>query len=317
MFKIGNISIPGDVILAPMAGITDSPYRRICRRMGSAYSFTEFVSTDGLTRGNIKSLRMLRYHEEERPLVFQIFGNNPDVIVDAAKLIEELGPDAIDLNMGCSVRKVALKGSGAGLLLDPPRAGRIIEGMVKNLRIPVTAKIRLGWNQSSRNYRDVARILESSGVSLLSVHGRTRDQAYGGRSDWDAIGEIKSVVSIPVLGNGDIESHADARAKIRTYGVDGVLIGRAAIGNPWIFQHRDTEPSLEEVVGMMLSHLQSMTEFYGEEHGLRLFRKHAVKYVRGVPGASETRKALVTSTSTVSFREICQRMLDREGVFVA
>lgn len=288
-----------------MAGFSDSPYRRIARRMGSGFSFTEFVSTDGIFRGNLKSLDMFRFHESERPIVFQVFGNDENTIIEAAKSVRELGPDAIDLNMGCSVRKVAMKGSGAGLLRDPLKVGRIIEGMVKELDIPVSAKIRLGWSSGEKNYMEILKILEESGVSLVSVHGRTKDQGYSGQADWNAIGEIKAKAKVPILGNGDITDVATAKRRMRETGVDGVLIGRAAIGNPWIFSGRDREDvPVDEVVSMILEHLDRMIEFYDEPHGLRLFRKHVVKYMRLFPGASNFRNRLVRCEDPGEFREI-------------
>lgn len=313
MFYIRDIPVGGDgpvVALSPMAGISDSPYRKITRRLGSAVSFTEFVSTEGLRRGNRKTIDMFRYTESERPLIFQIFGRNPESIIEAALIAEEMGPDIIDLNMGCSVKKVALKGAGAGLLRDPILVSRIVSGMVKALRVPVTAKIRLGWSGKEKNYREIVKSLEESGISMISVHGRTRDQGYKGYSDWNTIGDIKSRASVPILGNGDVLSHSDAKERIARYGVDGVLIGRAAIGNPWIFSGRDRSAvSVHEVVELVLEHLNDMLTFYGEKHGLKLFRKHVVKYMRGFSGAGDVRNRLVTTDSVEEFRDICNSLL--------
>ena len=310
MFNIGKIKIEGDVFLSPMSSVTDSPFRRICRNMGSGFSFTEFVSADALVRGSKKSMDMFRFHEEERPIIFQIFGNEQNSIVEAAKIIQELSPDVIDLNMGCSVKKISRRGAGAGLLLDPPRAGRIINAMKNSLQVPVTAKIRLGWDNGSRNYREVAGILEDSGASMISVHGRTKTQGFKGIADWDAIGEIKSQVQIPVLGNGDIQSYSEGIRRKKEFGVDGVLIGRSAIGNPWIFSGRDRKDILiPDIFELALKHFQNMCDFY--ERGHVLFRKHATRYFKGFEGASELRDLLVRSESPEEFKNHCLKFLER------
>lgn len=294
MTFIGNIEIKGDVILSPMAGFSDSPYRLLCREQGSALAFSEFVSTDAISRGSKKSIEMFRYKDAERPLTFQIFGNKLNVITEAAKVAAELGPDIIDLNMGCSVSKVAHKGSGAGLLRHPKFAGKIIESLAKNLAIPVTAKIRVGWDHQSLNYREVAHILQESGVKAISVHGRTKSMAYKGLADWNIIGEIKSFAQVPIFGNGDVQSLTEAKLRIVETGVDAVLIGRAAIGNPWVFSGRDKrEIGFIEIRKMIIRHLELMLEFYGEEFGLKLFRKHVAKYLRGYHNVAELRNRLV------------------------
>ncbi len=303
-FYIGDIPIKGEVFLSPMANISDSPYRLLCRRMGAGYSFTEFVSTDGLWRGNQKTIDMFRFKEAERPIIFQIFGNKPDVILEAAKIAQEMGPDVIDLNMGCSCSKVAHHGSGAGLLKDPIRSGRILESMAKALEIPVTAKIRLGWDHKSLNYKETARILEDSGARMISVHGRTKAQSYKGFANWDAIGEVKQCVSVPVMGNGDVTTYAEALERKRDYGVDGVLVGRGGIGNPWLFGGRRREDVTPvEIVDVALEHLDAMLGFY--ERGLILFRKHASRYFTDFPGAVELRAKLVRTESVNEFRELC------------
>ncbi|EMN51054.1 TIM-barrel protein, nifR3 family [Leptospira interrogans str. L1207] len=283
MIRIGNVTIPGKISLSPMAGISDSPTRRICRKFGAAFSYTEFVNTDELVHRAPKALKMFRYKLEERPITFQIFGNRSEVIAEAAEIIQELKPDIIDLNMGCSTRKVSLRGAGAGLLRRPLLAGKIIETIKKRVNIPVTAKIRIGWDSTSRNYLEVSKILEESGVDALTVHGRTKEMAYTGFADWDAIGEIKVNRKIPIFGNGDIKSFQEANFKIDKYLLDGVLIGRNAIGNPWIFSGvKKEELSWSEVLDVILQHLRWMIEDYGEEFGLVLFRKHLVKYLNGL-----------------------------------
>ncbi|OMI18406.1 tRNA dihydrouridine synthase DusB [Leptospira weilii serovar Heyan] len=283
MIRIGDVTIPGRISLSPMAGVSDSPTRRICRKFGAAFSYTEFVNTDELVHRAPKAFKMFRFHPEERPIAFQIFGNRLEIIAEAAEIIQELKPDIIDLNMGCSTRKVSLRGAGAGLLRKPALAGKIIEAIKKRVNVPVTAKIRIGWDSESRNYLEVSKILEESGVSALTVHGRTKEMAYTGLADWDAIGEVKARRKIPVFGNGDIKSYEEANSRMREYNLDGVLIGRNAIGNPWIFSKiKKEELYWSEILEVILEHARWMIQDFGEEFGLVLFRKHLVKYLNGL-----------------------------------
>lgn len=309
----GGVPVYGDVFLSPMAGFSDSPYRRICRRRGAGFSFTEFISAENVRRGVAGALALFRYVPEERPILFQIFGNNAASLLYAAQVAEELEPDVIDINMGCSVKTVAHKGSGAGMLRDPIATARIMADLVRAVNVPVTAKIRLGWDDSTRNYRELTRALVDSGVAMISVHGRTKVMAYGGRADWDAIGEIAADLPVPVLGNGDVGSLEQAREYRRRYGVAGVLIGRAAIGNPWIFsadRRTGLVPDESLILELMLEHLDAMIEFYGPR-GLVLFRKHAARYLGLQPALAEDLKPrLLTTEDPREFQEIC---LDRLG----
>ena len=305
MFYLGDKKIEGTLALSPMAAFSDSPYRKICRRKGAAFSFTEFISAEALIRGNKKTLAMFRFVEEERPIIFQIFGNNVHSIVEAGRRAEALGPDALDLNMGCSVRKVAQSGSGAALLKDLHCSRNILSELVKAVSIPVTAKIRIGWDNANLNYLEVARMLEDTGVSMISVHGRTRAQAYKGLANWDAIGEIKNAVKIPVLGNGDIKTFEEAHKKRETYGLDGVLIGRAAIGNPWIFEGRKKRDLCRrEFTESVLGHFRDMCNFYPS--GMLLFRKHVARYFSGFDGSKEWKMRLQFSRSIDEFEAICE-----------
>ena len=272
------------VILSPMAGYSDLPYRLLCKQQGSGLSITEFISTHALYYGNKKTFGMLRFDPRERPVIIQIQGNDVDIILKACEKILPLEPDGIELNMGCSVRKIALKGAGAGLLRTPDKVKEMIGRMVRELKVPISAKIRLGWDRESLNYLEVGKIVEGEGAWCLSVHGRTRSMAFSGRADWDAIGELKSTLSIPVLGNGDIQTRDEALKKIVETGVDGVLIGRAAIGNPWIFSGQDKDGlSYEERLPVILEHLDLMCDYCDPGRGVTLFRKHLVRYLKGIP----------------------------------
>ncbi|RHX87765.1 tRNA dihydrouridine synthase DusB [Leptospira stimsonii] len=305
MIQIGNVNVPGRISLSPMAGISDSPTRRICRKFGAAFSYTEFVNTDEIIHRAPKALRMFHFLPEERPITFQIFGNRLEVIAESAEIIQELKPDIIDLNMGCSTRKVSLRGAGAGLLRRPAHAGKIIEAIKKRVNVPVTAKIRIGWDSENRNYLEVAKILESSGVDALTVHGRTKEMAYTGFADWNAIGEVKANVKIPVFGNGDVKTFREAQEKIKEYKVDGVLIGRNAIGNPWIFSEIKKENlQWSEISSVILQHLSWMIESFGEEFGLVLFRKHLVKYLSGLEFDREWKSQLLELREFNPFEEL-------------
>lgn len=278
--KIGNSRL----VLSPMVGYSDSPYRKLCRRMGSASSITEFVSTEHLFRSNPRAIALFRYQEVERPIVFQVFGNDPEIIVRGVKRVLNLNPDGIDLNMGCSVRKVSARGCGAGLLRAEAKVKEIIRRLVAETGLPISAKIRLGWDHDSLNYMDISALLESEGVWSIAVHGRTRQMAYTGQADWDRIGEIAAARKIPVFGNGDVLSYADAMKKIQQYGVYGVFIGRGAIGNPWIFSGLDRNTmGYAERLPAVLEHLHDMIAFYGDALGVVLMRKHLTQYLRDLP----------------------------------
>ena len=304
-FHVRDLPVYGDLILSPMDGFSDLPFRSICREFGSAMSYTEFTACEALVRNVGQALRQLDYLPHEKPqMSFQIFDNNEDRIVEAAIKIEALGPGIIDLNMGCSVSGVSGRGAGAGLLRDPDKIGRIFNRMSKAVHVPVTGKIRLGWDSTTRNYLTVAKMLEDNGASLIAVHGRTKEQAYKGAADWDPIAEVKQAVRVPVIGNGDVKTVADiARIKAHT-GCDGVMIGRAAIGNPWIFQRKDREQvTLQDTLTLMRRHLRVMLDYYGDR-GLILFRKHAARYIHAIPGASALRHGLVTAENEARFFDL-------------
>jgi len=295
-FHVRHIPIYGDLILSPMAGFSDMPFRSLCRELGSAMSYTEFINAMEVLSGHPRLDKRLRYREEERPVVYQIFDNDPGRLLEAALRLQKLGPDIIDVNMGCSVRRVSGRGAGAGLLRTPLKVARIFRSLSSTLDVPVTGKIRLGWDDECLNYNLIARIIEENGGSLIAVHARTKAQGYSGRANWDAIAEVKSAVSIPVIGNGDVRTVEDI-GRLKDYtACDGVMIGRAAVGNPWIFSRMDREQVPDELVRLtMQDHLQRMLTFYDGNRGLILFRKHVTRYLSIYPLDREQRQEILTA----------------------
>jgi nifR3 family TIM-barrel protein len=308
-FFVGDIPVYGDTILSPMDGFSDLPFRGMCRRLGSAVSCTEFINAIDVVTDHPRLDQRLAYEEFERPVVFQLFDNDPTRFVEAALRLREREPDVIDVNMGCSVRAVSGRGAGAGLLRDPHKIADIFQKLTTALDIPITAKIRLGWDEENLNYLEVAKIIEDNGGGLVAVHGRTKTQNYNSRANWEAIAEVKQAVSIPVIGNGDVRTTADI-AKMKAYtNCDAVMIGRAAIGNPWIFSGMDrSEVSREQVLETMLSHLESMLAFYGPETGLVLFRKHAKRYLSPYHLTRPQRAALLNSETPGEFTSLLDQI---------
>lgn len=306
-FHIRNLPIYGDVILAPMDGYSDWPFRSLCRELGSAMSYTEFVKVEKILSRSKEPAKRLFFKEAERPMTFQIYGDDPDLILWAALKIQELNPDVIDLNMGCPAKTIADRGAGVGMMPTPIKIARTFRKLVRHLRVPVTGKIRLGWDRS-KNYKLIARIVEEEGGSLVAVHGRTKEQRYAGSADWDAIAEVKSLVKIPVLGSGDVRTVADIdRMKKHTH-VDGVMIGRAAIANPWIFARMDRDQVTPQMVQELVhKHLARCVEFYGDEDGSRLFRKYAVQYLLMHTLTREERKEILKPRPSGEFA----KMLDQ------
>lgn len=310
-FFVREIPIYSDVMLAPMDGYSDLPFRALCAEFGSAMSYTEFISAESLLHPAVPDAitqRKFQFDACERVRVVQIYGHDEETLVRAAqKLQDQQALDILDLNLGCAVRDIAARGAGAGMLREPAKIARIVARLTRELRVPVTAKMRLGWDERTRNYLEVARVLEENGAALIAVHARTKAQGYGGTADWNAIAEIKQAVKIPVIGNGDVKTVADiARLKTQT-GCDGVMIGRAAIGNPWIFARRErAQITAHEWLAVVKRHLKHHLEFYGSERGLILFRKHAYRYVQGEPGAAALRHALMLCNDVREF----ERLLD-------
>ncbi len=279
-FQVGNVPVYGDAILAPMDGYSDWPFRSLCSALGSAMSYTEFVRAEAITHAYEVTLPRFTFEEPERPVVFQIYGDDPDEILKAALRIQELSPDIIDINMGCPSKTVATRGAGVGLMRTPIKIARIFHKLTAALNVPVTGKIRLGW-EDLRNYLLVARIVEENGGAALAVHGRTKEQGYRGEADWDAIAEVKAAVKIPVIGNGDVKTPADIDRMKQYTGCEAVMIGRAAVGNPWIFSRIERTQVTPEMIHQMVSqHLERNVTFYGSNKGLILFRKHAMQYLK-------------------------------------
>ncbi|MGB8215245.1 MAG: tRNA-dihydrouridine synthase family protein [Anaerolineales bacterium] len=279
-FHVGDVSVYGDAILAPMDGYSDWPFRSLCSQLGSAMSYTEFVRAEFIVRAYEYTLPRFAYAEAERPVAFQIYGDDPQEILNAALRVQELSPDIIDINMGCPAKTVANRGAGVGLMRTPLKVAHIFRKLSAALEVPVTGKIRLGW-EGCRNYTLIARIVEENGGAAIAIHGRTKEQGYGGQADWDAIAEVKAAVKIPVIGNGDVKSAADIERMKRYTGCDAVMIGRAAVGNPWIFSRLDrTQVTAEMLHQMVHQHLERSVAFYGPNKGMILFRKHAMQYLK-------------------------------------
>ncbi len=297
-----------------MDGFTDFPFRVICRELGSAMSYTEFVNVDEIAHSRYaeSAARLkLRFTEAERPVAFQIYGHVESRLVETARALQDLGPDIIDINLGCAIRKIAERGAGAGMLKDPARVGRLFASLSAALSLPVTAKMRLGWDANSRNYLEVARALEDNGCALIAVHGRTKDQALSGPVDLSAIGEIKSRTRVPILGNGNVHTVADIDSMKRETGCDGVMIGRGAIGHPWIFSRREKEEvALEESIAMARRHLEMMVELYGPRFGPMIFRKHAVRYVHHLISVGKLRSRLVLCSNVAEYESLFEEAME-------
>jgi len=315
MVKIGNIEL-GDfpLLLAPMEDVSDPPFRHVCKEQGADMLYTEFVSSEGLIRDAVKSIKKLDIFEHERPIGVQLFGSSIESMREAAIIAEKVNPNLIDINYGCPVKQVACKGAGAALLQDIPKMVKMTEAIVKAVSLPVTVKTRLGWDDSTKNVMEVAERLQDIGIQALTIHGRTRKQMYKGPADWTLIGDIKNNqrIRIPIFGNGDVSSPIVAQEMKNRYGIDGVMIGRASIGYPWIFREIKhyfktgeilSLPTFEERIVVCRTHLMKSIEWKGERLGIIEMRKHYSNYFRGMENFKDFRMKLVTSDSLQALLE--------------
>lgn len=316
--KLGQYELGVPVFLAPLAGVTDKAFRETVRSVGGEYVWTEMISDKALTYQNSRTLKMLDLSGEAEPRIVQLFGTEPETMVRAAQIAIELSANIIDINMGCPAQKIVKNGEGSALLKDLPRAQAIASAVVKAVNVPVTVKIRLGWNDREIVALELAKGLESAGVQMLTVHARTREQFYSGQADWGWIRRVKQAVSIPVIGNGDVSKPEDASRLIEQTGCDGVMIGRGALGNPWLISRTQfflkngvilPEPAIEERIQIALQHFERVLRYKGERIGLNEMRKHAVWYIKGVRKAAQIRDEIMQTGSPEEMRTVLTRIL--------
>ena len=311
-WTIGNVPIQGKAILAPMAGVSDIAYRLLAKEHGASMVCTEMVSAMGIKYKNERTHELLRMEAVEHPVSMQIFGSNPEAIALGAKAVADAGADIVDINMGCPVKKVVSSGDGSALMKTPDLAARVAEAAVKAVDVPVTVKMRIGWDDDHINVVDFAKRIESTGVAAVAVHGRTREQMYMGRADWSYIKAVKDSLSIPVIGNGDVWTPEDALRMMQETGCDAVMIGRGAQGNPWIFERTNhylrtgelrPEPTYLERLDMLLKHFELLCRYKGAALGVREIRTHAGWYMRGMPEAAYWRNRVNTIHTVESFKK--------------
>ena len=323
MPSIGPIQLPEfPLLLAPMEDVSDPPFRAVCKDNGADLMYSEFISSEGLIRDAMKSKRKLDFSEEERPFGIQIFGGDEEAMSMSARICETVSPDLVDINFGCPVKKVVNKGAGAGVLKDIDLMVRLTEAVVKSTSLPVTVKTRLGWDDRTKNIEEVAERLQDVGIQALTIHGRTRCQLYKGEADWTLIAKVKNNprIKMPIFGNGDIDSPQKAKEYMDRYGVDGVMIGRAAIGYPWIFREIKhyvktgqllPAPTLQERIEVCRKHLNRSLEWKGPVTGIFEMRRHYTNYLKGLPGIKEFRLRLVTLKTKEELEEVFLQILEK------
>jgi nifR3 family TIM-barrel protein len=298
-FQIGNLSIPGCLILGPMAGVTDLPFRLLCKEQGADLVYTEMISAKGIYYKNKNTEQLWKTEERERPVALQLFGSEPELMADMAQQIQEKPFDILDINMGCPVPKVVNNGEGSALMKNPKLAGEIVSAVSRRIAKPVTVKFRKGFSEQDCNGVEFAKRMEACGAAAIAVHGRTREQYYGGKADWDFIGRVKEAVKIPVIASGDIFTPEDAFFCREQTGCDGLMLARGVRGNPWLFHQiktyletgvKEEKPTVEEVVKMILRHGRMLMEFKGEWMAMREMRKHVAWYTAGYPGSASLRR---------------------------
>lgn len=304
--KIGNLKLENNVFLAPMAGVTDMPFRILCKEMGCGLVYSEMVSAKGMFYQSKNTGKLLEVDPRERPVALQLFGSDPKIMAEMAKTLEDAPVDIIDVNMGCPAPKIVRNGEGSALMKTPELVGEIVHALVSVQKKPVTIKFRKGFDDTCVNAVEIAKIAEKNGASAVAVHGRTREQYYSGKADWDIIKAVKAAVDIPVIGNGDVFTPQDAKAIIDHTGCDAIMVGRGSQGNPWIFKriihYLETgellpEPTSEERASMALRHAKMLIDYKGEYTGVREMRKHLSDYTKGMKGAAEMRGKINTATS--------------------
>lgn len=318
--RIGPYTLKNNLLLAPMAGITDLPYRRLCRAQGAGLAVSEMITSNTALWASPKSVRRMDFSGETGPVSVQILGSDPDNMAQAARINMELGADIIDINMGCPAKKVCRVAAGAALLQDEDKVKRILDAVVSAVDAPVTLKIRTGWDRDNRNGVRIAVIAEQSGIQALTVHGRTRACGFSGKAEYHTIHEIKQAISIPVIANGDINTPEIAKKVLASTGVDGIMIGRAARGRPWYFREIEhylntgkvlPDPSLEWISNLILKHLEELYDFYGEAQGIRIARKHLAWYSRGLVGAAKFRTEINNTGTTQEQQALVKRYYEK------
>lgn len=324
---IGNIDFgPYPLFLAPMEDITDPSFRSLCRLNGADLVYTEFISSDGLIREGASSVRKLTIYEPERPIGIQLYGHIIGAMIEAALIAEQSKPELIDINFGCPVKKIANRGAGAGMLRNIPLMISMTEAIVKAVSLPVTVKTRLGWDENSKNIVEVAEKLQDAGIKAITIHGRTRSQLYKGEADWTLIGEVRNNprMRIPVIGNGDIDGPEKAKDMFNRYGVDGIMIGRASVGRPWIFRHVKhyletgellPEPTVAEKADLALIHLEKSIFFKEGKKSILEMRRHLGNYFKGLPNFRETRLKLLTAVEPDNIRALINEIREKWGDF--